>query len=222
MRASIAGMTNGTATAAPGLRERRKLRTRATLVDAAVGLCHKQGYERTTVEQIAALAAVSPRTFSRYFATKDAVVLACIDDMLDIIATKVALQPAHLDPLQTLYRSNVEAIAETKTVATNGVTAERLLASARIITTSAALMQSAREYRTGAIEAALAQRMGVSVDDMSLQMVGAVWSAIIFTALIGMASVSDWDAITVDDIIERIEHGYGHFAAVAGPVKPAL
>ena len=42
------------------------------LVDAAVELCITQGYESTTVEQIAAAAEISTRTFSRYFATKDA------------------------------------------------------------------------------------------------------------------------------------------------------
>ena len=43
-----------------GLRERKKQRTRATLIDAAVGLCERQGFEHTTVDQIAAIADVSP------------------------------------------------------------------------------------------------------------------------------------------------------------------
>ena len=63
--------------ATPGLRERKKQRTRATLISAAVKLCLEQGYEHTTVDQIAAAAEVSPRTFSRYFATKDAVYSPC-------------------------------------------------------------------------------------------------------------------------------------------------
>ncbi len=65
-----------------GLRERKKQRTRATLIDAAVELCERQGYEHTTVDQIAAIADVSPRTFSRYFATKDAIALALIDEAI--------------------------------------------------------------------------------------------------------------------------------------------
>ncbi|MEJ7582877.1 MAG: TetR family transcriptional regulator [Acidimicrobiales bacterium] len=57
--------------ARPGLRERKKDATRAALRDAAVELVLEHGYSATTVDQIAARANVSPRTFFRYFATKD-------------------------------------------------------------------------------------------------------------------------------------------------------
>ena len=73
----------------PGLRERKKIRTRAALIDAAMELCLKQGYEQTTVEQIAASADVSPRTFSRYFATKDAVFLTLLDDYAHAVAEEL-------------------------------------------------------------------------------------------------------------------------------------
>ena len=36
----------------PGLRERKKLRTRSCLIEAALTLAERQGYEATTVEQI--------------------------------------------------------------------------------------------------------------------------------------------------------------------------
>ena len=49
----------------------------------------KQGYELTTVEQIAAAADVSPRTFSRYFPTKDAVFLTLIDDYAHEVAIEL-------------------------------------------------------------------------------------------------------------------------------------
>ncbi|TDC03675.1 TetR/AcrR family transcriptional regulator [Nonomuraea longispora] len=61
---------------AEGIRERKKRRTREALIAAAVELFQRQGYEATTVAQIAAAADVSTRTFFLHFPTKEDVVLA--------------------------------------------------------------------------------------------------------------------------------------------------
>ncbi len=70
------------------------------LIDAAVELCERQGFERTTVDQIAAIADVSPRTFSRYFATKDAIATALIDEAIDKAAVELARQPRERQPFR--------------------------------------------------------------------------------------------------------------------------
>lgn len=57
------------------LRERKKLATWRAIRSAALRLFDEQGYEATTVEQIAAAANISRATFFNYFASKDAAVL---------------------------------------------------------------------------------------------------------------------------------------------------
>ncbi|SEH49900.1 DNA-binding transcriptional regulator, AcrR family [Mycolicibacterium rutilum] len=89
----------------PGLRERKKLQTRARIRREAFRLIQEQGYQATTVEQISAAADISPRTFSRYFSTKEAVLLSD-DHIAPIIAAFVAA-PADLSVLDA-YRHAVE------------------------------------------------------------------------------------------------------------------
>jgi AcrR family transcriptional regulator len=83
-----------------GLRERKKAKTHEAIQQAALDLFRKQGYEATTIEQIAEAAEVSPSTFFRYFPSKEDVV---IHDALDpLLFAAFADQPPELTPLQAL------------------------------------------------------------------------------------------------------------------------
>ena len=86
--------------ARPGLRERKKAKTRAAIREHAFRLFREQGYDVTTVEQIAEAAEVSPSTFFRYFPTKEDVVLQ--DEMDTLWLEAVRAQPADLSPIAAL------------------------------------------------------------------------------------------------------------------------
>jgi AcrR family transcriptional regulator len=84
----------------PGLRERKKAKTRAAIQEHALRLFREQGYDATTVEQIAEAAEVSPSTFFRYFGSKEDVV---IYDALDPVLIEAwRRQPAELGPIPAI------------------------------------------------------------------------------------------------------------------------
>ncbi|MFG2312857.1 TetR family transcriptional regulator [Streptomyces sp. NPDC048566] len=93
----------------PGLRERKKQRTRDALLRAALELFTTQGYERTTVDEIAEAVDVSQRTFFRYFAGKEdaALFLPRLSESHFIDA--VRQRPPHEAPLEALRRAVLES-----------------------------------------------------------------------------------------------------------------
>jgi AcrR family transcriptional regulator len=82
----------------PGLRERKKARTRAAIQQEAMRLFRERGYDGATIEDIAEAAEVSPSTFFRYFPTKEDVVLR--DDYDEQMLEVFLAQPRDLTPLQ--------------------------------------------------------------------------------------------------------------------------
>ncbi|KUN03500.1 hypothetical protein AQI95_23705 [Streptomyces yokosukanensis] len=78
---------------APGLRERKKSATRAALSQAALRLAVEHGWEKVRVEDIAAAAGVSPRTFNNYFPSKEAAVLATHAERAERIVEALRARP---------------------------------------------------------------------------------------------------------------------------------
>ncbi|MGW1889644.1 TetR/AcrR family transcriptional regulator [Streptomyces sp. NPDC002004] len=88
-----------------GLRERKKIKTRTAIRSATYALISRQGYDATTIEQIAEAAEVSPSTVFRYFPTKEDIVLTDEYDPLleDMLRARPTDEPL-LDSLRAVMR----------------------------------------------------------------------------------------------------------------------
>jgi AcrR family transcriptional regulator len=122
----------------PDWRQRKKTATRDRIRANALRLFREQGYDATTVEQIAAAAGVSHMTFFRYFPTKEDVALSdAYDPMIAaLLAQTPATQPltqrirtALLQGLQQVYDTDRDALlAQNKLIVSTPVLRERLWA----------------------------------------------------------------------------------------------
>ena len=99
---------------APGLRERKKARLRQQIVDTAVKLFRKHGYENTRVEDIVQILEISQPTFFRYFPSKDAVLrevglrgFSCITKQLQ---AELSTDATTAERLRRLYRSLAQQV----------------------------------------------------------------------------------------------------------------
>ena len=89
-----------------GLRERKKRQTRRDIVWAATQLFEKQGYDATSVEQIAEKAEISRGTFFNYFPSKDVLLNAIaeqeVDDLRDVFTRDLSTISSPLKRLERL------------------------------------------------------------------------------------------------------------------------
>jgi len=161
----------------PGLRERKKRATRARLIDAAANLVGEQGYEATTVQQIADAVEVSPRTVAHYFPTKDQMLLAQVHAYAEAVGAELSHVPRDVNPLEAMLAANVslmdrlsrqDTLAGAKRIAT-------LLRTMHVVPTLQSVSNSVRSER---LTTEMARRMGAAPGDRCVELVFAVWAAI--------------------------------------------
>lgn len=92
-------------------RERNKQRTRRALESSALDLFATKGFDCTTIEDICERAAVSPRTFFRYFAGKEAVIVEQWTDRPDTYRAAVLSRPAGEPLLVALREAYVDFVS---------------------------------------------------------------------------------------------------------------
>jgi AcrR family transcriptional regulator len=166
-----------------GLRERKKARTRAAIQQHALRLFAGQGYDRTTVEQIAAAADVSPSTLFRYFRTKEDLILS--DDYDPIIIEAFRAQPADATPLQALRGAMRSAVGQLSAAELAAIR-ERVVLTTSVLEVRAALLANLSQT-TGMIAQLVAERAGRDQQDAAVRvfvgsMVGAWFAAILHWA----------------------------------------
>jgi AcrR family transcriptional regulator len=203
----------------PGLRERKKLRTRAVLIDAAMDLCLKQGYELTTVEQIAASADVSPRTFSRYFPTKDAVFLTLLEDYSDEVALELEAVPSGIGPLEAMRRANVTVLTRVANRQVGRLSIDRIVLMLRVINASEVLKRAAFEFRHDATAVVLAKRMGVNVEDRRARLVNVIFSATIVDACGDLIADTETVRLGPTVMVDRLNEAFGQVAAMSSDLQ---
>lgn len=191
----------------PGLRERKKAKTRRAIQEQALRLIREQGYDHTTVEQIAEAAEVSPSTFFRYFPTKEDVVLYDALDPLLIEAFR--RQPAGVTALRALR----EAMHEIWGALTPGEMDEQLERGRLAFEVPALRERYVMEMvRTVGLMASLvAERLGREADDFEIQVAtGAVMGGILAAMLPAYeADARGADVLAlVDRAVDVLEGGF--------------
>ncbi|MFJ4078975.1 TetR/AcrR family transcriptional regulator [Streptomyces iakyrus] len=189
----------------PGLRERKKIKTRRAIRSATYALVAERGYDATTVQQIAERAEVSPSTVFRYFPTKEDIVVT--DDWGPVVAQELRSRPpgeAWADTLRKVLRTALDlSLAEEPEVTRlrTRLGVEVPAVRARMAESMAATGRLLRE--------ALAERSGLAPDSLELRVFA-------MSVMGGLMEVSQYWAETghrddIRDLVDRaldvMEHG---------------
>lgn len=144
---------------------------RGRLEKAALELYNRQGFDATTVAEIATRAGVTERTFYRHFADKREVLFPADNPLPDILAGATATAPLPLPPLEVITRALTEAapVFEERAdlapqrqavIAANPELQERELA--KLSALASTLAQALRERGLEITTAALAAEIGIA------------------------------------------------------------
>lgn len=150
------------------LRERKRERTRDALAEAARRLFERHGFDATTIDDIAASADVSRRTFFRYFPTKEAVVFPNNQARLDRFREELTARGGGFEAVRHACLSAAREFAAHR---------EELLAQHRLIQSSPTLiareLELDREWED-ALRDALGRDAGRRGDTVAGAMIGAL------------------------------------------------
>ena len=182
-----------------GLRERNKLRRSEQITQAALRLFAERGFDGATIDEIAAAADVSRRTFFRYFARKEDVLLGWKRQMADELREAIDARPADEAPLEAVHRSLATVAAGYSDQP------ELTLGLLRLFESGPALHPQA-DYQAwdAVLTDGLARRMGVDpLRDPAPRLLATVGFAVL------TATVQSWgEAGGADDLLGLLDGGF--------------
>lgn len=153
----------------PGLRQRKQQQTRERLKRAAMALFLERGFEATTIDDIAAAADMSRRSFFHYFASKEDVVAAWQEDAAAALVAEILARPAD----ETMLTAAENAIA----TAIKRIDPTEAAAMSRLKRDNPALQardQLKYEKLERALADGLAQRSGRKADRLKARLVAMI------------------------------------------------
>lgn len=169
------------ASARASLAQRKQDLVRAELSKAAWELFARHGYEATRVAEIARAAGVSRRTFFRYYASKEDVLVETTDQLAEELLEAVARRPASEPPLVAIHRALVPVLEPRLTQGDAVARAIiRLLRESRGLRRAMLERHARMEERLAAL---LARRLGIDpAEDSTPALLAFVARALVDTA----------------------------------------
>lgn len=208
-----------------GLRGRKKQRTRDQLIQAAIVVCREKGFEDTTVREIVDTADVSLRTFSRYFPTKESVILAVVDDCARFAAARVYEARREASPLEALFTAHITMLTE-MTKGNGPVDPPTLAATVGIVGASPILRRQLAGFHSAELAQAVADRLGTDPTDRSALLILTVWIAVVVNAFHDPLSWVPMGWQTNESVpalmAKRIEESYAELMRQLTPAAAAL
>jgi AcrR family transcriptional regulator len=196
-----------------GLRESKKRATRSRLEEVAFALFLRQGYDETSVTDVAAGAEVSERTFFRYFSAKQDVVFADLVDALegfadDLHHALVAPEPSWSDVIGAL-RGYAEVLEPNR---------ERNRQRAQLVRATPCLLAPANQQLAGWRYRActtMADRYGRPLQDEDIQLLAGMTSAVLTSAMTAWVDEHTTLAAAVERAADRARVLLGRDGAAA-------
>jgi AcrR family transcriptional regulator len=189
------------------LRERKKQQTEEAIILSAVTLFERNGYDETTIEEVADAANVSPRTLLRYFDSKAALVLDWIKPKKDEFYVDLTLdRPASENTLEAVFAL---ALAELHAELADTDRTRIILRQLRIVMSHPGLESLAasrfRDKRSG-MARVIAALVGQPEDSLAVQVLTGAFAEMLWSG------IQSWvrSGASLDDLDAMLSEAFGY------------